>query len=1145
MADYPNLFFLSLGTISVDSSGQDSESAAWYCKRIGCLDMSTVPSATSGAGADAVSKKYFHFNRWLSEVDGTEATARVSAAKEGYTQEELDHPVPRPGEEKKQQSEAVSADSKDHATAGITKGSAATIEREVLAYLADPKAPKKGWKAVDTSGEGAAPLMSVRGMLKRRLPKTLNRDDFVQRCYAESLRSRAPGSFAELDEAIEMIEKKEFKGFIATLPYYYVIAALFGEESFEGEGLIPTGGDNAEKISELKLSTQQLERLGSDSIQAAMLATALAQVRCPDAFAVKEKKKKKKGKTGKKEKRLSKRDSLGSGGDSAGPDGLGDTTDLNETLDLNETAQTDLGDTADLSSTGALPAVDESEDLGDTIDVLAETIETGGASDDEPVISKLSGPPRPTGVYGANLAKCTSMDELGDLLYEYASNQDDSVPGLWNDFGMEAAEGCSWSVVASAVPKLVPLLNEAVAIERTIRQAVTSKLTDRQLLPLLVRIYFFQKLTRLFDFHTLPDDHTMEVTDFELGCQALGIKLSKGQLIGEFDSMESNEDGTVLFDEMVIWIAAKKFPELFEEAMAGQSSFGEVKNEAGNLQIPAVAYSEFQEVERELLTIIADPIALEKIWNEVQDGKHEGNAAPLSEVDACLVEKFPLLNNKGALAEAMHQTTGESINSSSPDWATELHVQDSSFPKLLMHIFYHNKLLYAFDILDINNDNLISKEEFEHGMPKLGLGLTAVEAAREFSEMERGPDGKVKMKSFIPWFLNRACPDDTIANATKRFNERREKKRAHMRVSKRQKSTKAAQEQAKKASHISGKNKKEEVKSTGKVNEAKEGASITNTPAPVTSPKRTALTVDRSAKAFEMLQNPWLNMVQDSEQLSQFWQECDINDGGLVSLGEIDELVRSNYPVLNSIPALALAMVAGLPPEGKTFNEILVHRSELTKPGFAAEFERCLYHIWIDPDIFVKLLYDLLIYNRVTASFNDPPDGAAHTVEFYDVEEALNKIGLQLDSSKMAQAFDEMENNDGGLVPLYEVAEWYSAKHAPKAADMKKASTKFIKFAKKYNAQKAEKNSEREDITRRDNHLAASRAAELEQSKNQQYTGDKVGLLDNLDTMDKERKTIMSEVEGKVHFKRPNFPSLVSFELRNSTLSPASYDSPT
>ena len=100
------------------------------------------------------------------------------------------------------------------------------------------------------------------------------------------------------------------------------------------------------------------------------------------------------------------------------------------------------------------------------------------------------------------------------------------------------------------------------------------------------------------------------------------------------------------------------------------------------------------------------------------------------------MNKYPLLNNKKALMRAFQATTV--LDGDGDQW-----IERPELPALLRNLVYFNKLAYAFEKMDANDDNRIDFAEFCASLPVIGLELSEEEAKGQFDLMDSNEGGAV------------------------------------------------------------------------------------------------------------------------------------------------------------------------------------------------------------------------------------------------------------------------------------------------------------------------------------------------------------------------------------------------------------------
>lgn len=77
---------------------------------------------------------------------------------------------------------------------------------------------------------------------------------------------------------------------------------------------------------------------------------------------------------------------------------------------------------------------------------------------------------------------------------------------------------------------------------------------------LLRNMFYFNKLYTLYEVVDTDHDRRMDLTEFRSGVSFLSLKLTPAEAFDEFNFMDANGGGQVLFDEFCKWAAGKKLP---------------------------------------------------------------------------------------------------------------------------------------------------------------------------------------------------------------------------------------------------------------------------------------------------------------------------------------------------------------------------------------------------------------------------------------------------------------------------------------------------------------------------------------------------------------------------------------------------------
>merc|ERR1712166_1076093 len=289
---------------------------------------------------------------------------------------------------------------------------------------------------------------------------------------------------------------------------------------------------------------------------------------------------------------------------------------------------------------------------------------------------------------------------------------------------------------------------------------------------LLLNLFYFNKLFQCFEQVDTDDDRRMDEEEFIKGLGMLGMNLSEKDAKADFDEMDSNDGGIVLFDEFCIWFTKKVSPE--REIVDSTSQFageirGRVKGKGKKKKkkkgpkdaMPDYSSKDFDELAKKIMAIAKDPAELAKLWDLMDF--NDNQIVSLAEIDKLMVQDYPLLNHKPALMRAYKQTCLKE-GGDGDAW-----VEPGEFPQLLLNLFYFNKLFQCFEQVDTDDDRRMDEEEFIKGLGMLGMNLSEKDAKADFDEMDSNDGGIVLFDEFCIWFTKKVSPEREIVDSTSQF----------------------------------------------------------------------------------------------------------------------------------------------------------------------------------------------------------------------------------------------------------------------------------------------------------------------------------------------------------------------------------------
>jgi len=267
-----------------------------------------------------------------------------------------------------------------------------------------------------------------------------------------------------------------------------------------------------------------------------------------------------------------------------------------------------------------------------------------------------------------------SKDKFDELEAQISAIAKDpaELAKLWDLIDFNDNQIVSLAEIDKLMVASYPLLNHKPALMRAYKQTCLKEGGDgdawvepNEFPQLLMNLFYFNKLFRCFEAVDTDDDRRIDEKEFEKGIKLCGLDMDKSDAKAEFDAMDSNDGGVVLFDEYCIWYTKKVNPtreivdstSLFVGEVRGgkRKKKGRKKKKKGPKDaMPDYESKKFDKLEKELIATAKDPVALAKLW-DVMDF-NDNQIVSLAEIDKLMVQSYPLLNHKPALMRAYKQT---------------------------------------------------------------------------------------------------------------------------------------------------------------------------------------------------------------------------------------------------------------------------------------------------------------------------------------------------------------------------------------------------------------------------------------------------------------------------------------------------------
>ena len=139
---------------------------------------------------------------------------------------------------------------------------------------------------------------------------------------------------------------------------------------------------------------------------------------------------------------------------------------------------------------------------------------------------------------------------------------------FWDILDVNGNNLVSLAEIDKLVVYTYPILNNKKALMRAYKQTCLKDGGDgdawvepKELPQLLQNLIYFNKLYAAFVSIDRDFDRRLDLDEFKKGAKKLKMKLSKSQLKKEFNAMDANGGGVVLFDEFCVWYTKKVTPE--------------------------------------------------------------------------------------------------------------------------------------------------------------------------------------------------------------------------------------------------------------------------------------------------------------------------------------------------------------------------------------------------------------------------------------------------------------------------------------------------------------------------------------------------------------------------------------------------------
>jgi len=354
---------------------------------------------------------------------------------------------------------------------------------------------------------------------------------------------------------------------------------------------------------------------------------------------------------------------------------------------------------------------------------------------------------------------------------QYGFNDMSKLRALWKRLDFNGNNVVSLAEIDKMVVELVAggtwpaWLNNKPALMRAYKKTILVDgdgddwVEKREFHNLLLNIFWFNKLWQIFDVIDTGDDRRIDVSEFTRGLSSLGLHLSPQQAQAEFNKIDGNHGGQVLFVEFCGYVRMRVHPDgnktMDADILSGEGINKVMRKSHGHratreLVITQKSAGGFDEIEQRIKGIIQDKAKLRDLWNRMDFNGN--NIISLAEIDKLCVEYFPILNHKPALMRAYKAAIRSDGDHDS--W-----VEKHEFKKLLGFLVYFNKLFWLFESGDEDKDRRMNFQEFKFFLNTAGVKMSESEMKTDFNKVDRNHGGIILFNEFCHYFTMKACPE--------------------------------------------------------------------------------------------------------------------------------------------------------------------------------------------------------------------------------------------------------------------------------------------------------------------------------------------------------------------------------------------------
>merc|ERR1712086_260937 len=202
---------------------------------------------------------------------------------------------------------------------------------------------------------------------------------------------------------------------------------------------------------------------------------------------------------------------------------------------------------------------------------------------------------------------------------------------LWDVMDFNDNQIVSLAEIDKLMVQRYPLLNHKPALMRAYKQTCLKEGGDGdawvepgEFPQLLLNLFYFNKLYQCFEQVDDDNDRRLDLKEFIAGLDRLGMSMSDKKAQAEFEDMDTNDGGIVLFDEFCIRYTKKVSPEReivdstsqFVDARKKKRKKGKRKKHKGPEDAhPDYSSAKFDKLEQEFVALAKDATKMNEMWD--------------------------------------------------------------------------------------------------------------------------------------------------------------------------------------------------------------------------------------------------------------------------------------------------------------------------------------------------------------------------------------------------------------------------------------------------------------------------------------------------------------------------------------------------